>query len=622
MAVISVLRKDGKEIRKANNATLSEININGLNYKFGEFTESPDGVCENAVNDLLADIVVKGNSVEKVSIESIPKEYKEIESITSTGRSFIDTGILPTNSTSVHLTYRSKNADLGKSQYIMGSRALGSGSIEYAINGSSAMNSGIFRWDIRFNGLVVYENGIPRSLDRIETKIDLLDGEGTWTFTNLDTGYTSQTALSGVKVNAVNTLHLFAYNAENVHEHLEVFRCKIFEAGELVRDLIPCYRNSDLVAGLYDTINSVFYPSVGSKQFSIQEKELDYCGDVVHSKNLIDFSTTVPSSTTMNSEFRYNNGTGTLELISPPAHYDYLNVYLIRDGVGIELKKGTTYYYGGVVTVYGKKTNKQTIFGFGMSGESNTNYAVTKNGSMRIKGTFIYNGETEVRLKLFPNIGNNPEDNKEPAYVRFDYVYFSEVDEFVPFGFDYKIPISITQDGNVNNSGLFLKSPLRKFLDYADYTDFKRKKVIRKVGYIQFDGSEGWSVYNETGVGCKVFALETLKPLTGEPHANTSFTHFTLTSEGSTSNFTPNLYRFQGSGNNISGSRLYVSHNSASLQEFITWLSSVKPIFQYPINSEEDLGYGEILTFKGNNEVSVTPVVEPSETSLAYWKQI
>lgn len=48
----------------------------------------------------------------------------------------------------------------------------------------------------------------------------------------------------------------------------KLYGCKIWDSGNLIREFIPCYRNSDSVAGLYDLVNNVFYVSAGSGEFS------------------------------------------------------------------------------------------------------------------------------------------------------------------------------------------------------------------------------------------------------------------------------------------------------------------------------------------------------------------
>lgn len=39
---------------------------------------------------------------------------------------------------------------------------------------------------------------------------------------------------------------------------------KVYDkSGNLIRDLVPCERNSDKVIGLYDLVNNMFYENVG-----------------------------------------------------------------------------------------------------------------------------------------------------------------------------------------------------------------------------------------------------------------------------------------------------------------------------------------------------------------------
>ena len=49
---------------------------------------------------------------------------------------------------------------------------------------------------------------------------------------------------------------------------MRLYSCKIYDNGTLVRNFVPAKRNSDSVAGLYDTVNSVFYTSASSTAFS------------------------------------------------------------------------------------------------------------------------------------------------------------------------------------------------------------------------------------------------------------------------------------------------------------------------------------------------------------------
>lgn len=47
-------------------------------------------------------------------------------------------------------------------------------------------------------------------------------------------------------------------------------------------------------------------------------------------------------------------------------------------------------------------------------------------------------------------------------------------------------------------TSIFLDEPLRKVGDYADYIDFKKGNVVRKIGRRVFDGSEEWFIVNSS----------------------------------------------------------------------------------------------------------------------------
>lgn len=49
---------------------------------------------------------------------------------------------------------------------------------------------------------------------------------------------------------------------------LRMYRCKIYYYGGIVRDYVPCTRDSDGVAGFYDLVNDSFKPSTGTNAFT------------------------------------------------------------------------------------------------------------------------------------------------------------------------------------------------------------------------------------------------------------------------------------------------------------------------------------------------------------------
>ena len=57
----------------------------------------------------------------------------------------------------------------------------------------------------------------------------------------------------------------FSFEHENI---LRYYGVKIDVNGETERNYIPCIRTSDGIAGLYDTVNGVFYASAGANNFT------------------------------------------------------------------------------------------------------------------------------------------------------------------------------------------------------------------------------------------------------------------------------------------------------------------------------------------------------------------
>ena len=64
------------------------------------------------------------------------------------------------------------------------------------------------------------------------------------------------------------TLKLFNRGDLNGKTNAQLYYLRIFVAGELVRNYVPCYRISDSVIGLYDLVNDTFYANAGTGESS------------------------------------------------------------------------------------------------------------------------------------------------------------------------------------------------------------------------------------------------------------------------------------------------------------------------------------------------------------------
>ena len=61
----------------------------------------------------------------------------------------------------------------------------------------------------------------------------------------------------------------------NNNTALKIYEYKAYNQDTVVQHLIPCYRKSDNVAGMYDTVNNVFYTNQGTGTFIVGENVTD-----------------------------------------------------------------------------------------------------------------------------------------------------------------------------------------------------------------------------------------------------------------------------------------------------------------------------------------------------------
>lgn len=204
------------------------------------------------------------NSVGQYLYEHItlPTEYQEVEYIATSGTQYIDTGyVLKSNKFKVNLITQFTGANTSTFASYVG-----------FMKSSSAVTPrfGIHNYT---SGKFMYGADATLSTESTITKEKILlvfKGDGTTQSLSVDgTVHSSATSydMSG------NTLSMYL-GARNVSSAVNnalsarFYRFKLSVNGELVRDLIPCYRKSDSVVGMYDLVNGGFYTNKGSGSFT------------------------------------------------------------------------------------------------------------------------------------------------------------------------------------------------------------------------------------------------------------------------------------------------------------------------------------------------------------------
>ena len=189
-----------------------------------------------------------------VFYESIPAdEYQEVEYIQSNGNGHntgqhIDTGYFPTDGDvfRVNMTVMPLSAPNTEREYLA---KYGSGGTNIQIGHLSSGSWNMGNTDTQFR----YTQNSPSNAVNNKTYID---GEIT---------------ISGT---SSISLYLFAQNESPGNTNsvwdssIRLYACTIAVNGEVIRNYVPCYRKSDGVIGLYDTINKQFKINEGTGSFT------------------------------------------------------------------------------------------------------------------------------------------------------------------------------------------------------------------------------------------------------------------------------------------------------------------------------------------------------------------
>ena len=186
---------------------------------------------------------------------AIPREYKEIEYIESTGTQYIDTGIYLTSNSSVEIDYQITNTSQSRKgiyglldttgTYKGRHGLLLSPTNQYLEAGYGSTNE-------------FYQYGLPdtnRHVFKQDKEKAYMDGELSYTFAE-DTFETDVSAPLGN----------FAFTNYAPAE-CRYFGSKWWENDILVRDFVPVVRISDGKPGMYDKVTRTFFGNVGEGEF-------------------------------------------------------------------------------------------------------------------------------------------------------------------------------------------------------------------------------------------------------------------------------------------------------------------------------------------------------------------
>jgi len=201
----------------------------------------------------------------------LPREYKRVEYIESTGTQYIDTGFVGKTGIRTLIKFMANNVSETDGAYLLGSYInTSTNNRVYAPFISSEKKVGIGLGNYYTSDYIISLNTI------YEVDTQLLSNRVNCTIN----GENIISKDGEFNVDGENTLYLFSRHLPS-HWELDnfigkIYACKIWDDDDLVRDLIPCYHKSTGRAGMYDLVNDVFYDSETTDNFVVPTLPSEY----------------------------------------------------------------------------------------------------------------------------------------------------------------------------------------------------------------------------------------------------------------------------------------------------------------------------------------------------------
>lgn len=186
-------------------------------------------------------------------------DYTALEYIETNGSQYIDTGYIPNEKTKFDITFAANSANAGIDCPLFGVRA------------SDYSNSYLFWCHAEgFSGGAsqIIFNGTKSNVGyfTVDKKYNIVIQNGSYSINGTTSSFTSVSAGTPNK----NLILFGLSNGGNIDGRKfagRLYAFKIWDNGTLVRDFVPCVRNSDGVVGLYDKVGGKLYTNSGTGSF-------------------------------------------------------------------------------------------------------------------------------------------------------------------------------------------------------------------------------------------------------------------------------------------------------------------------------------------------------------------
>ena len=216
----------------------------------------------NQLDSEITEFKIYGNSTQETI--PLPSDYQQVEYIESTGTQYIDTGVKP-NATQFGIDTKMSIdiSAIDQQQYALGSSNVDAPRRPITIEYSYAGKGVIIAYSKSSSNkyfIIPYTNGILNIYYNVS---------GTSITAKINSNEFSDSCDSYSDNN--NNIYLFSHNrggSPKFDNFVKIYSFKMTSNDSIVRNFIPCYRRSDGVIGLYDTINNAFYTNQGTGTFN------------------------------------------------------------------------------------------------------------------------------------------------------------------------------------------------------------------------------------------------------------------------------------------------------------------------------------------------------------------
>lgn len=428
--------------------------IKGLNNTLDNIKGTNNLVVENG--KLLSNYKIYGNSVQT----RLPSEYQEVEYIESDGTGQSITLKKQTFSPKVKLEYVAQHTTSNSNQKVFS-------------HGGVANKNNFTMWEYNdgyYFSVFGNENQISNKSTLEKHKI-VVERTNTTT-SNIYINDVLEKTYTGIMQQIESTTTLFSGGSSQFYSG-KLYYLKLWLDDVLTYDLIPCYRKSDNVVGMYDMVENVFYTNSGAQNFTVGEiipsstnpQQIQSVGDLVTDTTDLNYSKyKIPIKVTGKNLFDINSIVKDKGLAWATGNY-----YNITGGVAsdfIRVNNNTSYV---------SKYNAQVILY-----DENYKYISSVSGTNPTKSFKITNEKCKyikIAFRVSDNYGITDFKNINDIMLEEG----TSATEYEPY-----------QEVTYN---IYLDEPLRKTDNYSDYIDFKSGKVIRNV---KVDDNTGTKTISES----------------------------------------------------------------------------------------------------------------------------